>query len=93
MLLKMSFGSAGGLVLTIAALPQIVKTWRTQRSEDVSLAFVGLITVGRALWLAHGLAIGDASLVFWNVVGVALALLLTALVIRTRARSSPENLK
>ena len=69
--MSLTFGNAGGIVLTVALLPQIAKTWRTQRSDDVSLAFVALLTMGRGLWLAHGLSIGDAALVM----GAALAAL------------------
>ena len=87
-----SFGAAGGAVLTLAALPQIVKIWRTRRSGDVSLAFVALIALGRALWLAHGLAIGDAALVAWNSVGVALGAVLTALVLATRGNNLRAHL-
>jgi MtN3 and saliva related transmembrane protein len=80
----MLFGTLGGAILTVAALPQILKIWRTWRSDDVSLAFVVLIMVGRACWLAHGIATGDAALFYWNIVGVALAAALTVIIVITR---------
>lgn len=71
-----------GASLTVAALPQIQKTFTTKKADDVSLGFVALLTAGRGFWLVHGILINDAALVFWNVVGVLLGIILCILKVK-----------
>lgn len=60
-----------------AFLPQVLKTWKTRSSADLSLGMYGLLTSGAALWLSYGLLIGDGPVIVTN--GVTLVLLLAVL--------------
>ena len=57
-----------------AFVPQVVKTWRTRSSADLSVGMYALLTAGAALWLAYGLFIRDLPVILTN--GVTLTLLL-----------------
>jgi MtN3 and saliva related transmembrane protein len=61
-----------------AFLPQVIKTWRTKSSADLSLGMYGLLTTGAALWLTYGLLIRDLPVILTN--AVTLVLLLAVLV-------------
>lgn len=66
-------GLAAGALTTGCWLPQLLRTWRTRSADDFSWAYLALLTCGVGLWLAYGLATGDAA------ISVANALTLSAL--------------
>jgi len=43
-------GFAAGALTAFAFLPQVVKTWRTRSSGDLSLAMLGAQSAGVSLW-------------------------------------------
>ena len=51
----MSFETALGLLAgsltTIAFLPQVIRTWRTRSTADISLVMFLILCTGIALWL------------------------------------------
>ncbi len=75
------FGTIGGILLTISALPQIHKILKTWKADDVSILFVILLLIGKACWLLHGITKKDTQLVIWNLVGVILAAILVGLIV------------
>ena len=65
-------GLAAGTLTTVAYLPQVVKTWRSRSTGDLSLAMFLVMVTGNLLWLAYGLTIGDLPLVAANAVSTLL---------------------
>ena len=59
-------GLAAAFCTTIAFLPQVLKTWRTRSTGDISLAMFLVFTSGIFLWLVYGLIIGDLPLILAN---------------------------
>ncbi|MCR9220949.1 MAG: SemiSWEET transporter [Alphaproteobacteria bacterium] len=66
-------GLLAGALTTIAFLPQVVKTWKTRSTRDISLGMFLVLTSGVALWLIYGLLLGDLPLVAANSVTFLLA--------------------
>jgi MtN3 and saliva related transmembrane protein len=66
-------GLAAACCTTIAFVPQVVKTWRTRSTADISLGTFSLLVVGIILWLVYGLLLGDLPLIAANVVTLLLA--------------------
>ncbi len=66
-------GAAAGTLTTIAFLPQVIKTWRTRSTADISTGMFALFCAGVALWLVYGVLIGSAPVVVANAVTLALA--------------------
>ena len=60
-----------------AFVPQVLKTWRSGSSSDLSLGMYGLLAVGIVLWLVYGVLIRDLPVVLAN--GVTLLLVLAVL--------------
>jgi MtN3 and saliva related transmembrane protein len=58
--------------MTIAFLPQAIKTWRTRSTKDISLGTYLIFAIGIALWLIYGLLLHDIPLIAAN--GVTLLL-------------------
>jgi MtN3 and saliva related transmembrane protein len=59
-----------------------MRTWRSRSAEDLSLGMLTIFTLGVALWLLFGLALGSRPVVVANAVTLALSLLLVGLRLR-----------
>ena len=66
-------GIVAGLLTTVAYVPQVLKTWRTQQAGDLSLPMLQLLNTGIVLWLLYGLLLGSPGLIAANAVTLALA--------------------
>jgi len=75
-------GFAAACCTTIAFVPQVVRTWRTRSTRDISLAMFVVMTTGVLLWLIYGLLVHDRPLVVAN--GVTFVLSMTILVMKLR---------
>jgi MtN3 and saliva related transmembrane protein len=59
-------GLAAAFCTTAAFLPQVIQTWRTRSTRDLSLPMFSVMTTGVFLWLVYGLAIADVPLIAAN---------------------------
>lgn len=66
-------GFAGATLTTLAFVPQVVKTWRTRQTRDISLGMWLVLCTGIAFWLAYGLLRGDLPLIVANTITLVLA--------------------
>lgn len=66
-------GLAAAFCTSAAFVPQVVKTWRTRSTHDISLGMFSLMTLGIVLWLVYGAFIGDLPLIVANLVTFVLA--------------------
>jgi MtN3 and saliva related transmembrane protein len=78
-----AIGLAAGICTTLAFVPQVLKTWRTRRADDISLAWLGIFSSGTALWLIYGIWLGEMPIVAAN--GVTLVLVLVILSVKLRS--------
>ena len=75
-------GFVAGTCTTLAFLPQVIRTWRTRSTDDISLGMFSLMVFGIALWLFYGIVIGDWPLILAD--GVSLLLAATILMMKLR---------
>ncbi|MEL7037729.1 MAG: SemiSWEET transporter [Cyanobacteria bacterium J06592_8] len=68
-----AIGLLAGALTTIAFLPQVIKTWKTKSTRDVSLGMFVMFCLGVFLWIVYGALIQDLPLVLANVVTLSLA--------------------
>jgi MtN3 and saliva related transmembrane protein len=66
-------GLAAAFCSTAAFLPQVVKTWRTRSTADISLAMFLLLVSGIVLWLVYGIIQQDLPLIVANTVTLVFA--------------------
>ena len=67
-------GTAAALLTTLAFVPQAWHTFRTRDVSGISLGMYSAFTLGIALWIAYGLAIGAWPVIVANIVTLLLAL-------------------
>ena len=68
-----SIGSVAGICTTGAFFPQVIRTWRTRSTDDISLGMFLLTVFGLLLWLIYGLELSDWPLIVTDVISLILA--------------------
>ena len=56
-------GYAAGTLTTLAFLPQVIKTWRSQSAKDISLSMFLMFCVGVFLWIVYGVLNSDPPVI------------------------------
>jgi MtN3 and saliva related transmembrane protein len=79
-------GSVAGILTTVAFIPQVVKTWRTRSTRDISLAMWLLFWLGVATWTVYGVLLQAWPIIIANVVTLCLAGVVLGIKIRNRGR-------
>jgi MtN3 and saliva related transmembrane protein len=84
-------GYGAAALTTMSFVPQAVLTLRTRDTSGISLAMYSAFTLGVALWLAYGIAIGRWPIIVANAVTLALAatILVTKVRVETRRGGRP----
>lgn len=72
-------GLVAGLLTTVGFVPQIVKSLRERKMDEVSLLMPMILSVGMFLWLIYGLLTDDLPIIIWNAIALTLNLCLVAL--------------
>ncbi len=61
-------GFVAGVITSVAAIPQVIKTVRTRHAEDISIWQPLLLAIGVALWMIYGILIDDLPLILANII-------------------------
>lgn len=64
----LQLGLIAGALTSVAAIPQVVRSYRTRHVRDISVWQPVLLAIGVGLWLLYGIAIADLPLVLSNIV-------------------------
>ena len=75
-------GAAAATSSTISYLPQVIRTWRTRSTGDISLGMFSVMVWATTLWLLYGLAVGDVSIIVSN----SICLILSATILYFKLR-------
>ena len=73
------FGFAAATLSTIAFVPQVVKTWRTQSANDVSYALLLTFSTGCICWVIYGYQVDARPVMIANTFTLALNLAILAM--------------
>lgn len=87
-------GYAAGMLTTCSFVPQVVKTFRSKRCDDVSAGMLTALASGVLLWLIYGLFVASMPIILANAVTLVLlvALLLMKAIFRTSAKVAPGRI-
>ena len=59
-------GFIAGASTTFSFLPQVLKTWKTRHTKDLSLALLSLLLLGTLLWLYYGVMLQSFPVIIAN---------------------------
>ncbi len=75
----LALGLAAGFLTTLGFVPQIIKSLRTRRMDEVSLLMPLLLSAGMFLWLLYGVFKEDTPIIIWNAIALSLNMTLVGL--------------
>ncbi len=75
-------GLAAGMLTAGSMLPQVIKSWKEKKAEDVSMIMLIVLIAGIALWIYYGIRKNDLPIVVTN----AFSLLVNAVMIWLRIK-------
>jgi MtN3 and saliva related transmembrane protein len=64
-------GTAGSLILCGSAIPQIVKTYRTKSSGDLSIMYLATLMLGLMLLMVYSIYVRDFVFIFGNTLALS----------------------
>tara|TARA_B100000963_G_C22127998_1_gene452004 strand:+ start:182 stop:448 length:267 start_codon:yes stop_codon:yes gene_type:complete len=70
------FGYFAAILTTLAFLPQLIKTIRTKKAEDVSLITLVMFLTGVLSWIIYGYKISSTPILIANIITFILNLLI-----------------
>lgn len=68
-----ALGLLAGTLTTVAFLPQVIHTWKTKATKDLSLPMLVSFTAGVLCWLLYGVWIDSVPILITNAVTFLLA--------------------
>lgn len=66
-------GLFAGTLTTIAFMPQVIQTWTSKSTKDISLGMFITFCSGVFLWLVYGILIQDIPVIIANAITFVLA--------------------
>ncbi|MBI5636590.1 MAG: SemiSWEET transporter [Nitrospinae bacterium] len=81
-----ALGFLAGTLTTIAFLPQVARTWRTRKTDDISLVMLVMLTVGVGLWTIYGVLMKSLPMIVANTVTFFLILFILGIKIQNLTR-------
>ena len=70
------FGYIAAILTTAAFLPQLIKTLKTKKADDVSLITLIMFIIGVLCWIIYGYRISSIPILLANLITLILNLLI-----------------
>ena len=70
------FGYFAAMLTTAAFLPQLIKTLKTKKADDVSLTTLIMFIIGVLSWIIYGYEISSSPILIANLITLILNLLI-----------------
>ncbi len=79
-------GTLAGIFMTIAAVPQIFRAWKTKKVDDVSPKMFLVLTIGVSLWTVYGIMKQDAPIIITNGISTLLNITMLVLILKFKKK-------
>jgi MtN3 and saliva related transmembrane protein len=85
-------GITGSLIVSASVIPQIIKTYRTKKANDLSILYLGILMTGLVMITLYSVYVGNLVFIFGNIWSLASTAILMVLCYRYRnSREEPED--
>ena len=74
-----TYGFIAAALTTIAFLPQLIKTWRTKKADDVSIVMLVMFIIGLLFWICYASIIHILPVLIANLITLILNLAILTL--------------
>lgn len=75
-------GFSAGILVSLSVLPQVIKSWKTKSTRDVSINWSIVNLAGQSLWIYYGFLINSISLIVMSAITLVLNVLMIILKLR-----------
>lgn len=75
-------GLAAGILTASSMLPQVIKSWKEKKADDVSLSMLIVLISGIALWIVYGFQKSDLPIIATNCFSLLVNLVMIVLRIK-----------
>jgi MtN3 and saliva related transmembrane protein len=72
-------GIIAGILTAISMLPQLIKTFKKKKSEEISVFMLVILNAGIASWIFYGILRKDDPIIFTNALSLLINLTLLIL--------------
>jgi uncharacterized protein with PQ loop repeat len=79
-----------GVLMALSPILQMRRMLERRSSADVSLSYLAVLQVGFTLWIAYGIALGNAAIIVPNGVAFLVGAATVAIAFRYREASHPS---
>ena len=69
-------GLTAGTITSFTFLPQVIQIWKTKSAKDLSMIMLLLLIVGVSMWLAYGILVKDAAIIYTNSMVLTMSLIM-----------------
>ncbi len=66
-------GLLAGTLTTVSFVPQVIKTWTSKSTQDISLGMFLSFCLGVLLWIIYGISVRDLPVIATNLATLILA--------------------
>ena len=77
-------GIIAGALSCTTFLPQVIKTWKSKTTKDISLTMFLIASLSTTLWLIYGILINSVSIIGTNIVVLIFSLMMLYLIYKNR---------
>jgi MtN3 and saliva related transmembrane protein len=75
-------GYLAGIIIAVSITPQVIKSWRTKSTKDISTGWTLIYIIGLVIFEFYAIGIWSVPLIFTNVIELLLAFSLLTLKMR-----------
>ena len=79
-----------GVLMALSPILQMRRMLERRSSADVSLSYLAVLQVGFTLWIAYGIALGNAAIIVPNSVAFLVGAATVGIAFRYRAGTGPS---
>ncbi len=79
-------GIIAGALSCTTFLPQVIKTWKSKSTKDVSLTMFIIAAISTTLWIIYGILIHSFSIIATNIVVLIFSLIMLGLIFMNREK-------
>ncbi len=77
-------GNAAGILGIISFLPQLIKSWKSKSTHDLSWGWLILFSASLSLWLLYGIILGQFPIIMTNTLILSLLAVIFYLKVKYR---------
>ena len=69
-------GFVAGMLTAVSMLPQVIKTFKEKKAEDVSILMLVVLLTGVGLWIYYGVQKNDVPIIISNSISLTINLIM-----------------